>query len=62
MLDQAISLGVPLHYRTVDISASDALFDRYGLHIPVLRTDDDAGRELYWPFDPEQLRAFLEGG
>ena len=61
MLDHAVSLGVPLQYRTVDISASDALFERYGLHIPVLRTDDEAGRELFWPFDPEQLQAFLGG-
>lgn len=59
MLDQAVALGVPLQYRTVDISESDALFERYGVRIPVLRKDDNAGRELGWPFDPEQLLEFL---
>ncbi len=41
----------------VDISESDALFARYGLTIPVLRTED--GRELNWPFTAEDLREFL---
>jgi hypothetical protein len=42
----------------VDIADSDELFERYGLLIPVLRHAD--GRELRWPFDPAQLRLFLE--
>ncbi len=62
MLAGVAALGVPLQYRAVDISASDTLFECYGLRIPVLRTDDDAGRELAWPFDPEQLLAFLGVG
>lgn len=41
----------------VDISASDALFERYGTTIPVLRRDD--GAELNWPFDETALAAFL---
>jgi hypothetical protein len=41
----------------VDISDSDELVERYGTRIPVLRHPD--GRELGWPFDPAQLRAFL---
>ena len=45
-------------YATVDISESDALFERYGLTIPVLRRTD--GRELNWPFDHAQLAAFLD--
>lgn len=44
-------------YDKVDISASDALFERYGLRIPVLRLAD--GRELNWPFSQEQLAQFL---
>jgi len=41
----------------VDISSTDALFQRYGLVIPVLQHPD--GRELYWPFAAQQLDAFL---
>lgn len=41
----------------VDISDDEALLERYGVRIPVLRRPD--GRELDWPFDPEELRSFL---
>ena len=41
----------------VDISESDELVERYGTRIPVLRHPD--ARELDWPFDLPQLRAFL---
>ena len=43
-----------------DISESDALFERYGLRIPVIRRCD-TGEELGWPFDPQELARFLEG-
>lgn len=43
---------------TVDIADSDALIERYGVRIPVLRRDAD-GSELNWPFDVEALIAFL---
>lgn len=42
----------------VDISEQQALFERYGLIIPVLRRCD-SGDELHWPFDSEQVVAFL---
>lgn len=42
----------------VDIAHSDALFDTYGLRIPVLRRVD-TGAELDWPFDADQVVAFL---
>ena len=41
----------------VDISESNALFERYGVRIPVLQHPDE--RELYWPFEVQQLRDFL---
>jgi len=41
----------------VDISESDALFERYGVTIPVLQHPDN--RELNWPFCTQQLRDFL---
>jgi hypothetical protein len=40
-----------------DIAGSDALFERYGIRIPVLRHPDQ--RELNWPFSIEQLEEFL---
>ncbi|RWW90247.1 hypothetical protein BHE74_00000594 [Ensete ventricosum] len=38
----------------VDIADSQALFEAYGLRIPVLRRVD-TGAELGWPFDTEQV-------
>ena len=57
----AAASGQSVPYRKVDISDSDELFERYGECIPVLRSDDDAGRELNWPFDPDVLLRFLAG-
>ena len=42
----------------VDITDPQDLTDVYGLRIPVLRRTD-TGAELDWPFDTEQLVAFL---
>lgn len=42
----------------VDIADDDALIERYGVRIPVLRRDADGG-ELNWPFDVDSLIAFL---
>jgi hypothetical protein len=44
-------------FEQVDISESDALFERYGVLIPVLRHPD--GRDLNWPFSQSQLELFL---
>lgn len=44
-------------FEEIDISGSDALFERYGMIIPVLRRED--GQELNWPFDQQALRGFL---
>ncbi|WP_339898661.1 glutaredoxin family protein [uncultured Gilvimarinus sp.] len=41
----------------VDIAIDDALIERYGVLIPVLRAAD--GRELNWPFDAGQLQRWL---
>ncbi|MEP4484960.1 MAG: glutaredoxin family protein [Halioglobus sp.] len=45
------------HYRKVDISTDDALFERYGWIIPVIARPD--GKELNWPFDSVVLDEFL---
>ncbi|OAI91952.1 glutaredoxin family protein [Pseudomonas putida] len=42
----------------VDIADDQLLFERYGLRIPVLRRCD-TGAELDWPFDVDQVVAFL---
>ena len=42
----------------IDIADSEALVDAYGLRIPVLRRVD-TGAELDWPFDADQVVAFL---
>jgi len=43
----------------VDIAKDLTLLERYGVRIPVVR--DEEGRELGWPFDTAQLKAFLAG-
>lgn len=63
LCELAESLLVPwvergLRVAVDDIADSDELFARYGERIPVVRrTDTDA--ELGWPFDAEELAAFL---
>lgn len=42
----------------VDITDPEDLTDVYGLRIPVLRRMD-TGAELDWPFDTDQVVAFL---
>lgn len=42
----------------VDIAEQEVLYEGYGLRIPVLRRCD-TGQELEWPFEAEQVVAFL---
>jgi hypothetical protein len=44
-------------FEAVDVSASDGLFERYGLRIPVLQHPNQS--ELDWPFSERQLQEFL---
>ena len=57
LLNTQLPLVESAEYQQVDISDSDALFERYGLLIPVLQHPD--GREMHWPFSPPSLLAFL---
>ena len=41
-----------------DIAEHEGMVEQYGLRIPVLRRCD-SGSELNWPFDAEQVVAFL---
>ena len=63
LCEQALALvlasdAAQLLLTETDISASDDLFERYGLTIPVLRRED-TGAELGWPFDAAMLADFL---
>ena len=46
-------------FESVFIDGDDALEERYGLRVPVLR-DEGRGAELEWPFDVDGLREFLQ--
>jgi len=64
MLRALQGAGVTFDYVKCDISEDDALFERYGLLIPVLRAPEGAPggqKELHWPFEPEVLVAFVSG-
>lgn len=60
LCDQALDVlaraRVP-DFESVFIDDDEALEARYGLRVPVLRSDD--GRELDWPFTVEALRSLF---
>jgi len=41
----------------IDVADSEALFEHYGLRIPVLQRPD--GEELGWPFTAPELAQFV---
>ena len=45
-------------FESVFIDEDDALEQRYGLRVPVLR-DETRDAELAWPFEADAVRAFL---
>ena len=49
----------PIPVDVVDIAQSEALVERYGTRIPVLRRND-TGAELDCPFTRDQLLTFLQ--
>nr|WP_281388627.1 glutaredoxin family protein [Litorivivens lipolytica] len=60
LLDEARSQGAPIQFEKVDIVDDDALMERYGVRIPVLRRRSD-NAELGWPFDAVTLHRWLQG-
>ncbi len=46
-------------FQTVWIDDDEALEERYGIRVPVLR-DEAGNRELDWPFDAAAVRAFVD--
>ncbi|MEM6581031.1 MAG: glutaredoxin family protein [Pseudomonadota bacterium] len=59
MVAGVVAANGDVQVEKVDISESDALFERYGVRIPVLAVED--GSELGWPFSVQQLEVFLRG-
>lgn len=45
-------------YQIVDIEDDLELLKRYGIHVPVLKREDNQ-QELFWPFDQAALIAFV---
>jgi hypothetical protein len=63
LCDRAIALVEQLEHpdltlEAVNIRTSTDLYHLYAVRIPVLKKED--GAELGWPFDLQQLRAFVE--
>jgi len=50
------SIGVEAEH--IDIAEDDALLEKYGVRIPVVKRED-TGKELGWPFDEVALRGFI---
>jgi len=65
LCDEAESLmhaqGMAENYEKVDIEADLELLKRYGIHVPVLKREDNQ-QELFWPFDQAGLAGFLGAG
>lgn len=57
-MDALAAARIP-EFESTFIDGDDALEDRYGLRVPVLR-DTTSGRELDWPFDDATIRMLLE--
>ncbi|MEZ5465006.1 MAG: glutaredoxin family protein [Lysobacteraceae bacterium] len=61
LCDEALAVlaeaGTP-DFESVWIDGDDELEARYGIRVPVLR-DENACRELEWPFSVDSLRSWL---
>ena len=55
---QALLRAHGLAWQDIDIVDDDALYQRYGIRIPVLQRGDSQA-ELNWPFGSAQLAEFL---
>lgn len=61
--EQVLLASLDLHsiqVEVVDIAESDALFDRFGIRIPVLR-HEPSDRCLDWPFAGAEVTHFVQG-
>ena len=51
--------GLKGGFEKIDIDEDPGLLERYEIHIPVLKRISDQ-QELFWPFNQQQLEAFLD--
>ena len=58
-LEVLAAAGVP-DFDSVFVDGQARLEEQYGTRVPVWR-DELNDRELDWPFDVEELRAFMDG-
>ncbi len=55
-----LAAGLSESLEKIEIDDDPGLLERYEIYIPVLKRSDNQ-QELFWPFDQQQLAAFLEG-
>jgi len=63
LCDLAVSMvsEAGLRWKEVDIDTDPELVREYGNHVPVLH-HPGSGKELYFPFDVEQVRSLAGSG
>jgi len=52
-----IAEDFPVNVTAIEIGDDDALVERYGIRIPVIKFED--GEELDWPFDEHTIRQYI---
>jgi len=55
---EAVLQAVGVNAEHIDIAEDDALLEKYGVRIPVVKREN-TGEELDWPFDETAVRRFL---
>lgn len=55
---EAVLQAVDVEAEHIDIAEDDALLEKYGVRIPVVKRED-TGAELGWPFDEAAVRGFI---
>jgi len=56
---ESILARADLSWHGIEIADEDALLERYGTRIPVLRRNDN-NAELDWPFDDASVQRFIK--
>ncbi len=54
----ALIQAVGVEAEHIDIAEDDALLEKYGVRIPVVKRED-TGEELGWPFDEHAMKRFI---
>jgi len=57
---QPLAMGAGLTLELVEISEEEALVEKYGIRIPVIRIEDRED-DLGWPFDVQKAEDYLQG-